>query len=226
MKIEISTQNLQDVLQELSQFPARVGRKHFRIALNAGAGLTKSAIASNMPRDTGLAARSLRVKVVVPAFSYNVAHHDKPARATVGVSRQVKRRMPRKVRGSMALASVKQSTSSRFAGQSQGPSAYLHLLENGTQYHVVNARKKQVLSNGEKPFGRWSVLRATPKKPVARAWAATKSTSEARIMGKLLEGIAKEAAIAHAKTAASANRKAIKSISRKIVNATFSAIRG
>lgn len=225
MRIEISTPNLGSVLQELAQFPARVGRKHFRMALNAGAGITKTAIGANLPSESGLARRALRVKVVIPAFSYNLAHQDKPARATVGVSRQVKRRMPRKLRGSSARAAVKQSTSARFAAYSQGPSAYLHLIENGSKYHVVNA-KKRVLSNGETPFGRWSVLRARPKKPVSRAWDTTKSTSEARIMEKLLKGISEEAAIAYAKTAATANRRAIRNISRKIVNASLSAIRG
>lgn len=226
MRIEISTPNLGSVLQELSKFPASVGRKHFRMALNAGAGVTKTAIAANLPTETGLARRALRVKVVIPAFSYNVKHHDKPARAMVGVSRKVKRRMPRKLRGSIATASVKQSTSNRFAMFGQGPSAYLHLIENGSKYHVVNAKRKRILSNGETPFGRWSVLRARPKKPVGRAFDQTKLTSQSRIMEKLLKGISEEAAIAYAKTSATANRRAVRNISRKIVNASLSAIRG
>lgn len=198
MRIEISTPNLGSVLQELSKFPASVGRKHFRMALNAAAGLTKKAAEVYIPRETGTAKRSLRVKVVVPAFSYNVAHHDKPARVTVGVGRGIVRRIPRIGKGK--TSKIRVSTSARFRGRVQGPSAYMHLIENGSKSHTVKAVNSKVLSNGKATFGRRSVIRAQGSHPMQNAWRQTNSIAAARMISKLEQGLQTEAALAYQKT--------------------------
>lgn len=198
MKIYVTTPGIKAVLAELSKYPASVGRKHFRMALNAAAGTTKKAAEVYMPRETGTAKRSLRVKVVVPAFSYNVAHHDRPARATVGVGRGIVRRVPRIGKGKSSRIRV--STSARFRGRVQGPSAYLHLIEKGSKAHAVSVVNARLLSNGKSVFGKRVNIRARGTHPMANAWRQTNSIAEGRMIAKLQQGIAAEAALAYQKS--------------------------
>jgi len=199
MRIEISTPGLRDVIAELSKYPASVGRKHFRMALNAAAGLTKQAATVYMPKDTGAARRSLRVKVVIPAFSYNVAHQDKPARATVGVGRGLRRRMPRKNRYTVKQTE-KISTSQGLRWAVQGPSTYLHFIEKGSKSHLVRAVNGRVLSSGKATFGRRATIKARGSHPMQNAWRQTNSLAANRMLSKISQGLEVEAALAYQKS--------------------------
>lgn len=76
-------------IDALNQFDGRLRFKAFRIAMMACGGVIKRAVIANAPRDSGLLAKSIRVKVKIPDASYNKAHHGKPAYAVIGAGRGI-----------------------------------------------------------------------------------------------------------------------------------------
>ena len=84
LRITLSGETVRASLLALAELAPRVKFKHLRIALFAAGGRLKSAALAFVPRRTGLLAKSLGVKVVIPDASFNTAHHGKPASVRVG----------------------------------------------------------------------------------------------------------------------------------------------
>lgn len=76
-----------------------------------------------------------------------------------------------------------------FNGKPRDPRYYIHLVEKGRK--AIKVKKKKVLSDGTKFYGR-SVAAATPKRPLARAFAATKQTVETTMIAIMDAGMQAE----------------------------------
>ncbi len=114
-------------MSNLVELPRRVGLRVYRIALNAWGGVVKPIQVARARRQTGLLAKSPRVKVVIPDASYNAKHHGKPAYVMVGPSRDV---VAPVVRGKKV--SIRKATKTVLGGgrvQTRRPSRYAHLVE-------------------------------------------------------------------------------------------------
>lgn len=116
-------------LSAFNELPLRIRNKHLRIALNAAGGVIRDTAASIVRRESGLLAKSLRVRVKIPSASFNLKHHDKPAYAVIGSSRNV---VGPVVSGK--LLSTRKATKLVVGGgsvQTRRSSRYAHLLEKG-----------------------------------------------------------------------------------------------
>jgi hypothetical protein len=88
MTTQIHIEGVKEAMRAFSELPRRVGFKHLRIALNAGAGVIRDRYAAMVPRETGLLSKSIGVRVKIPDASYNKDHHGKPAYAVIGPKRK------------------------------------------------------------------------------------------------------------------------------------------
>src|SRR5688572_15201680 len=87
MTLAMKITGLREAQRALQEVPRRTYHLHLRKALNKAGGMLRNA-ASNFARvDTGLLKKSLKVKVKIPAASFNAAHHGKPAYAVIGPGR-------------------------------------------------------------------------------------------------------------------------------------------
>lgn len=80
---------LDQAMRSMSHLTPKLRNQHMRIAMNAALGVIKKRMVANAPKDTGLLKKSLRVKVKIPAASYDVRHHDLPPWGLVGPGRRV-----------------------------------------------------------------------------------------------------------------------------------------
>lgn len=84
----LKVSGIKEALHAFSELPRRVGLRHLRIALSAGAGVVRDRYASIAPKKNRLLSKSIGIKVAIPDASFNKAHHGKPAYAVVGVKRR------------------------------------------------------------------------------------------------------------------------------------------
>jgi len=101
-----------------------------RIGLNAALGEVKKRVVSNLKQhqDTGLLAKSQRVKVRVPQASRNPAHRDKPAWGLVGAGKGLEAVTTK--RGKTRILSAKAKAAAKAAGtQTIRASRYSHFPE-------------------------------------------------------------------------------------------------
>jgi hypothetical protein len=110
-----------------------------RIAMNAAMGVIKTRVVSNLKghQDTGLLAKSQRVKVAVPQASKNPAHHDKPAWGLVGAGKGLAGIISAKGKG--RVLSKKAKAAAKAAGtQTVMASRYSHFPEK-KHHDLANA---------------------------------------------------------------------------------------
>jgi hypothetical protein len=189
----IKVHGIPEAVEAFKDLPRTVRNRHMRIAMNAGGGVIRNAMAARMPVETGLLKRSLRVKVKVPDASFNVAHHGRPAYAVIGPKRGITGRVGISRKGVMKTLTTRQAIRASFGGSGfhvRRPSRYAHLIERGTKAYMVSAKDKRVLSNGQTIFGR-SVLHPgiVARRPMAGAVASSGGAAQAKVVGKLREGI-------------------------------------
>lgn len=101
-----------------------------RIGLNAAVGQIKNQLVANLRhhQDTGLLAKSQRVKVVIPAASRNPAHHDKPAWGLVGAGKGLEGTVSK--RGKAKVLTAKGKAAAKAAGtRTLRASRYSHFPE-------------------------------------------------------------------------------------------------
>lgn len=128
---------VEEALYALTELPRRVRFKHLRIALNAGGGIVSRAAASRARRVTGLLAKSIGVKVVIPDASFNEAHHGKPAQAIIGPKRK--------------------------SGRFMRVSAAGNLIGFGKAQKALQAKRKQLAGFGIHPLAREQIAVAMTK---------------------------------------------------------------
>jgi hypothetical protein len=116
------------LIGNLNALPKSVGRKHLRIALNAWGGVVKRVAVAKVRRRTSLLAKSLTVKVTIPAASFDPRHHDKPARVMVGPARNVMRPVHRGKAITEKRAANLRSRGTAVTRYAK-PSRYAHLVE-------------------------------------------------------------------------------------------------
>ena len=114
--MKITLHGVPQAVNALRNFTHGVQVRGTRIALNAALGVVKQRVVSNLRRheDTGLLAKSQRVKVVVPQASRNPAHHDKPAWGLVGAGRGISGVITK--RGKSKVLSAKAKATAKAAG--------------------------------------------------------------------------------------------------------------
>lgn len=127
-------EGLPGALRALDELPKRLQNKHTRIALSAAGGVLKSAAVAALAgsKKSGLLARSIGVKVVVPSASFNVKHHNKPAYLVVGARRGFLAPVAR-VKGKTKKLSLKAATKRVLGGgrvKARDPARYSHLVHN------------------------------------------------------------------------------------------------
>lgn len=147
-------------IRTLNVLPRRVQFKHLRIALSAAGGIIRTRAVMLARRQTGLLAKSIGVKVVIPDASYNSAHHGKPAYVIIGPKRRSGRMIHADTLKSCGLAQralkksragLKEEGSGRSVGLTRertavkltlrkfagalyrNPARYAHLVEKGTR---------------------------------------------------------------------------------------------
>jgi hypothetical protein len=193
MSLTIHVQGIPEAIEAFRDLPRQVRNRHMRIAMNAGGGVIRNAMAARMPVETGLLKRSLRVKVKVPDASFNVAHHGRPAYAVIGPKRGITGRVGISRKGVMKTLTTRQAIRASFGGSGfhvRRPSRYAHLIERGTKAYMVSVKDKRVLSNGQTIFGR-SVLHPgiVARRPMAGAVASSGAAAQAKVIHKLRDGI-------------------------------------
>ncbi len=128
--MKITLHGVPQAVNALRNFTHGVQVRGTRIALNAALGVIKTAAVANMRQhqDTGLLAKSQRVKVVVPQASRNPAHHDKPAWGLVGAGRGLAGTISK--RGKAKVLSAKARVTAKAAGaRLHRASRYSHFPE-------------------------------------------------------------------------------------------------
>ncbi len=205
MSVTVRLQGMKEAVAALSQLEGRVKFKHLRIALNAAMGPVKRQAIANAPRGTGLLAKSIRVKVKIPAASYNPKHHDKPAYGLVGPGRGIFGFNSLSKTGKVGATSVK-----TLAAATKATAAGKGLLQT--------VREKQRFK-GYKDYGKVKVyLRRASRYAhfvekgrkgkgatffLARAAQQAAPASYAAFQAKIADGINRVAAELHAKQRAS-----------------------
>lgn len=186
---------VEDALSAFNELPATVQNQGWRVALNAGGGVIRDAMAANARKESGLLRRSLKVKVTVPNASFNKAHHGKPAYAVIGASRNVvglatfsrsgarrniKAVRVRRVKG---VGDFFAKSGLRVATNLRRPSRYAHLMERGAKAHVIKKRNGRELA---KPIAHPGV-KAT--RFMARAVASHGEAAKAKVVVKIKDAI-------------------------------------
>lgn len=159
MSLNMQIVGVREALAALEEVPRRVLNLHLRKSLNKAGGMLRTAASQFAAIDTGLLKKSLKVKVKIPAASFNVAHHGKPAYAVVGPGRATGRMMRQTRRGFRGhgkaqrefLSQVKLQRGLGARGRDirrgalhvtfgkysdatfRSPSRYAHLVEKGTR---------------------------------------------------------------------------------------------
>lgn len=144
-----------DCVAAFSDLPRTVQNRHMRIALNAAGGVIRDAAVANLPRETGLLRKSVKVKVRVPNASHNQKHWGRPAYAVIGPARRVVG-LATTVLGK-TRAGIKRAIKAQTGAGSvriRRPSRYAHLIERGTKPHVIRAKTSSQLSDGGTVFGK------------------------------------------------------------------------
>lgn len=93
MTASVKVFGVKEAMHAFRELPRRVGLKHLRIALNAGAGVVRDRYASIAHKQSGLLSKSVGIKVKIPDASFNAQHHGKPAYAVIGPKRNAGRFM-------------------------------------------------------------------------------------------------------------------------------------
>lgn len=116
MKQAIQLQGVPQAIAAMQNLSRAAQIRGTRIALNAAMGVIKTRVVSNLKRhqDTGLLAKSQRVKVVVPAASRNPAHHDKPAWGLVGAGKGIAKAKVRTAAGKVSVRSIEAAQKSNY----------------------------------------------------------------------------------------------------------------
>lgn len=170
LKLDPQTYGL--IQSALLLLPRKVYFRTLRRALNAWGGVVRDKARSLARRQTGLLAKSLKVKAVIPDASFNVAHHGKPPYVMVGPSRDVVGPV-----SAGRLLSIRKATKRVLSGghvQTRRPSRYAHLIERGHK----NARGGMTQAY---PF-------------IGPAAAAGETAGMEKVRQKIQEGIYAEAA--------------------------------
>jgi hypothetical protein len=198
MTLVLRVGGVQDTINAFRDLPRAIRNRHMRIALNAGGGVIRDAVVANLPSESGLLKKSIKVKVRVPDASFNTQHRGRPAYAVIGAAWSVQGRVGL-VKGQMKKITTRQAIRRSFGGNgtfhTRVPARYLHLLEKGTKPHAVKATNAKVLSNGEAVFGRAVKHPGTkPQRPIARAVQSSGEAAKRKVIQKLHDGIANWAA--------------------------------
>lgn len=154
MRTVVKVHGVPDTLAAFADLPRTLQNRHMRIAINAAGGVIRDAAAANVPRETGLLRKSLKVKARVPNASHDVRHWGKPAYAVVGPARKVVG-LATTVRG-VTRGGIKRAIKAQSgigAVRIRRASRYAHLVERGTKPHRITAKNARVLSDGAGVFG-------------------------------------------------------------------------
>lgn len=193
MSLRLHVTGIQDCLDAFRDLPRKVRGRYMKQAMDAGGGVIRDAAVANIPSETGLAKKSLRVKTTVPDLSYNLAHHGRPAVTRVGPSWGVVG-LTQTSKAGLKLTSQKKLAKRGFRGnlvQRRRPARYFHLIEKGTKAHRITAKNVRVLSSGTTIFGR-SVKHpgTTGQFPLTKAVRSSGAAAQQKIIRKLHDGIA------------------------------------
>lgn len=207
MTLVLKVFGVPETMASFRDLPLRLRTRHMRIALNAAGGVLRDAAVANIPKQSGLLRKSMKVKVKIPDESFNVAHHGRPAYALVGASRNVAgigtyRKSGQKGRvKSVKLDRVGERDVFRpgpnaahsgipVATNLLRPSRYAHLVERGTKGHSISAKSARVLSSGSVVFGRSVRHPGTKARPfLSTAVRTSGSAAQAKALRKLTDGV-------------------------------------
>jgi len=134
--VKIHIQGIEQAMANLGALPRKVALKHLRIALSAAGGEVKQQVIALVPRRTKLLAQSQAVKVKIPAASWDVKHHHKPAYVVIGTKRGAVGAGIR-AGGKLRKVSIRKATKHVLGGgqvQTIRPSRYAHLANIHTKY--------------------------------------------------------------------------------------------
>jgi HK97 gp10 family phage protein len=173
MTLVVKIHGIDETLSAFRDLPRTIANKHMRIALNAAGGVIRDAAVANAPKDSGLLKKSLKVKVKIPNASYNLSHHNKPAYAVVGPSRNVVGVQTFRKSGKAGrFKSIRLKTNQRIATSLRRPSRYAHLVEKGTSRGVKETR---FLANAVSSSGNAAQTKMIQKlRDGIQSWAATR----------------------------------------------------
>lgn len=198
MSLRIHVTGVQDTINAFRDLPRTIRNKHMRVALNAGAGVIRDATVANIPSESGLAKKSIKIKVRVPDASFNTKHHGRPAYAVIGPARGVVGRVAR-IKGRVKTITTRQAIKRSFGGggfTTRRPSRYFHILEKGSKPHGIKVKDKRVLSSGEVVFG--AVVKhpgTKPQAPLGKAVRSSGAAAQQKVLRKLHDGIANWASV-------------------------------
>ena len=202
MTLVLRVGGVQDCISAFRDLPRTVRNKHMRIAMNAGGGVIRDAAVANMPSETGLLKKSIKVKVRVPEASHDPKHWGKPAYAVVGAAWSVQSRAAR-IKGRTKTITTRQALRRTFGGggfHTRIPARYAHLIERGTKPHGIKATNTRVLSSGEAIFGKSVKHPGTaPQRPLSKAVRSSGVSAQQKILRKLHDGITNWAAVRSAR---------------------------
>jgi HK97 gp10 family phage protein len=192
MTLAIKVFGIKEALETFGDLPRSIQNKHMRIGLSAGAGIIRDAAVANVPKSSGLLAKSMKVRVKVPDASFNKAHHGRPAYAVIGPARRVEGRVGI-VRGRVKTITTRQAIKRSFGGGGftiRRPSRYAHLVERGTTPHIITAKNARVLASNGNVFGRMvGHPGSAGKKFLSSAVRSSGAQAQRRVIDKLQQGI-------------------------------------
>lgn len=164
--------NLPQALAAMSRFPEAIRRKWLRIAMNAGGGLLRRRLFTQVSRRTGLLRQSLGVKVAFLKKKPGEWH------ATVGARRRFKKQKPQVVAGLGIQVSKRGKI--RAATKAQLRNAKASMFGQGL------GKKGSVPPS-------YYVWKAEEKNPAfARVAAASGVEAQHVALGKILQGVEQE----------------------------------
>jgi hypothetical protein len=149
IKILFDPKDVAKLQWRLNQLPRNVQHRQLRIALNAWGGEVRNVAKRSAAKETGILRRSLRVKVKIPAASFNPTHRTKPAYVVVGPGKGIVGPARRNSRGQLRSTSLKRATKTVLTGgtiYTRRPSRYAHLVEKGVKGH---SRAQPFISRGQ-----------------------------------------------------------------------------
>lgn len=153
MTLAMKVFGVNDCLAAFRELPRVVRGRGMKIGLNAAGGIIRDAAVANVPADTGLLRKSIKVDVKVPDLSYNTAHHGRPARAKIGPSTRVigVKSYTKAGKQRKGFKTVRLKQGATFRSTARRPARYAHIVEKGTKRGMPASRflARAVASAGE-----------------------------------------------------------------------------
>ena len=187
----IKIEGVQAAVRALQALEPAVRIRHMRIALMAAGGVIKKRIEATAPRDSGLLAKSIRVKSIIPQASKNPASHSHPASVFIGPGRGLV--AVKSKRGNLSVRTYKSVAKKLAAAKAAGKAAPLSIVMSGRRIlgqrilkPVAASRYAHFAEKGRKGKGATHFM--------DRAATSGAAEAQAKFAQKISQGIQQEAA--------------------------------